>query len=84
MRVAVRIDRLVVDGLRLGGRDARLFQAAVEAELARLLAEGEFTEGATGAAVPALRGAAVTWSRGERPEALGARVGQSVYGSLVS
>jgi hypothetical protein len=80
-RIEVQIERLVVTGLRLGGRDSRLFRAAVEAELSRLLEQGDFADGAMGAAVPAL-GSGVTWSRGERPEALGARVGQAVYGSL--
>jgi hypothetical protein len=84
MAVAVHIERLVVEGASLRGRDARLFQAAVEAELSRLFASGGFADGMTSAAVPALRGAGVTWSRGERPDSLGTRVGRAVYGSLRS
>jgi hypothetical protein len=82
MAVTVHIERLVVEGVRLGRHEAGLFRAAVEAELGRLLAGGDYADRAASVAVPAVRGEGVAWSRSERSEALGERVGRAVYGGL--
>jgi hypothetical protein len=83
MAIRLHIERLVLDGLALEGLQPRQVQAALEAELTRLLAGGGLApELAQETAVPALPGATVNWQAGEAPQALGARIGQAVYGSI--
>jgi hypothetical protein len=45
MKVEVRIDRLLVDGVVMRPVDIPVFQRAVEAELGRLIADGALTLG---------------------------------------
>lgn len=83
MRITLTIDRLVLDGFELGPGGATLLQAAVEAELGRLLAAGDLPPGLLeGGAAPLLRAAPVRHSPDTTPEQLGAQIAQSVYGSL--
>jgi hypothetical protein len=79
-RVRVEIERLVLAGWPLDPREAAAVRAAVEAELGRLFA----ADGAgprVGGATDRVAAAPVVWAPGDAG-ALGARVAQSVYGSL--
>jgi hypothetical protein len=77
--VAVRIERLVLDGISLGPGDAGRIRASVEAELGRLLADGEISPAfASGAAVPEVGGGAIELDQGG-PGALGRRIARAVY-----
>lgn len=88
--IHVRIERLVLtsgDGLDLERRDGGAIQAAVEAELGRLLGEGGLRPDlASGGAVPSVRGGALeTPSRadaGAGPSALGTGIARAVYGGI--
>lgn len=80
MNIRLHIDRLVLDGLPLGAHDGRLVQAAVEAELSRLLAAGIAPEAfGQGFAVPGLRAEAVRLEAGATPQGIGAQVAQAVH-----
>jgi hypothetical protein len=84
MKVNLHIERLVLDGLTLDGRDAALVQAALQAELTRLFVQNE--AGATSlasAAVPNVRAAPMRMSGTETPPRLGTAIAQSVYGAVV-
>jgi hypothetical protein len=84
MNVRVRIERLVLDGVAVppGGRAA--LRAAVEGELARLLAEGGLGgRWSQGGAVPRLPGGAIAVPAGLDPALLGRRIAGAVYGGLV-
>ncbi len=83
MRIELRIDRLVLEGLPLSAAQGELVQKAIEAELARLLAEGGLAQSwDKGAALAAVQAAGITLSPGGSPAQMGAQIAQSVYSSL--
>lgn len=83
MRIELHIERLVLDGLPLTRADGALVQAAVEAELARLLAEGGLGPGLlAGVALPSLRVDAVQLAAGSSPAQIGQQIGRAVFGGL--
>lgn len=83
MNINLHIERLVVDAALLGDGRREALHAAVEAELARLLAEGQLPAGRLhGAAIPTLNSAAIQIGAASNPAQLGAQIGQAVYGSL--
>ena len=87
MKIHVHIERLILDGLPIGPGGARV-QAAVEAELARLLAEGSTAEGniaqawPAGGAVPDVPAAPIQLRAGARPAEIGGQIAASVYGGI--
>lgn len=80
MSVTLHIERLVIDGLPLGTHEGPLLQAAVEAEVRRLIA----AEGATafGAArrVPLVRTEPIAPQPGA--DRLGTQIGQAIVGGI--
>jgi hypothetical protein len=83
MNVNLHIERLVLDGFALDGRDAALVQAAVRAELTRLFVQNEAGAASlASAAVPNLRAAPMRLSGAETPPRLGSAIAQSVYGAV--
>jgi len=81
--VDLRIEQLVLDGIDLPAHGAPLVQAAVEAELARLLAaDGLGTAWRAGGAVPRLSGGTIELSADGDPSHLGQQIAQAVYGGL--
>ncbi len=82
MNVTLHIERLILDGLDVRPGDRPRLQAAVEAELSRLLGEGGIAPGlAEGGAVPALRGGNVQAGGGDSVR-LGTQIAQAVYGGI--
>jgi len=80
-RLDLRVGELVVDGLPVADRAA--LGAAVERELARLLAErGVPPSLARGGSVAGLDGGRFTAAPGADPVALGIRIARAVYGGL--
>lgn len=75
--VYLHIDRLVLDGWSGDARSAAAVQAAVEAELSRLLSAGDPGGGFVGGAVPRASGVPVSWNAD--PASLGAAIGRSAY-----
>jgi len=83
VNVKLHIDRLVLDGIDLKGAQRSVLQAAVEAELARLLAEGGVGETwAAGGAVPVVRADGFQMSGERNPEQLGRQIAGAVYGGI--
>jgi len=88
MTIHVHIERLILDGLPLGPGGGARVQAAVEAELARLLAAGSLAEGGiaqawpAGGAVPAVAAAPIQLTTGARPAEIGGQIARSVYGGI--
>jgi|EndMetStandDraft_8_1072994.scaffolds.fasta_scaffold44941_4 hypothetical protein len=83
MRIDLHIERLVLDGLTVTAADSPRVRAAVEAELARLLAAGGVNrEFAAGGAMPRLNAPQVTLAARPRPDAIGRAIAQSVNASL--
>jgi hypothetical protein len=81
--VELHIEELVLHGFAPGDRQA--ITAAIEAELGRLLAiEGLPASFEGGASIGTLDAGSFEAGASERPSALGARVGRSVYQSLES
>ena len=82
MSITVHIERLILDGFPSDALDAAQVQAAVELELARLLAEGGLGgEIAAGGAFAALRTGQISGVEGH-PQTLGAQIAGAVYGGL--
>jgi hypothetical protein len=83
MNVNLHIDRLILDGIDVGPAQRPHLQAAVEAELGRLLTEGGMGESlAAGGAVPSLRAEGFQMSGDGNPAQLGQQIARSVYGGI--
>ena len=81
MTIHVHVDRLVLDGLDLGARDAEALRDALGAELRRLLDERP-PAGLTAGAVRSLRAPSVALDAGASAGAIGSQVAGAVHGSL--
>lgn len=76
--IRVHIERLVLEGLPVERRQGPLVQAAVEAELSRLLAKGGLgPELASGGAVPSVPAGSISLERGTP-----ARIGRQIAGAV--
>lgn len=83
MNINLHIERLVLNGLPIAHHDGPLVQAAVEAELSRLLtAQGLSPTLSNGGAMPAVRGDSIQLARESSPAQLGMQIAQAVYGGL--
>lgn len=77
--INVHIERLVLDGLPLTRSQGPQVQAAVEAELSRLMSEGGLApELASGGAVPSVRADGIK-SIGGSPAQIGRQIAKAVY-----
>ena len=80
MKINLQIERLILDGLDLAPHERPLLRAAVESELARLLAaEGLNRELMAGGAFPSLSAASVQTANDNGPERTGHQIAQAVY-----
>ena len=83
MTIRLHIERLVLDGLPLEAAHGPAVQAAVEAELRRLLAEGGLAPDLRqGGALAYARGADLHLSPTPVPDALGRQIGTAIHQSL--
>lgn len=83
MNIEVRIDHLVLEGLPVEPGQGERVRAAVEAELARLLAAGGASAGlARGGDYPDARSGAISFSTDDTPATLGARIGRAIHGGI--
>ena len=83
MNIRVHIERLILDGVPVAPGQEAVLQAAVETELARLLAAGDVLPWArAGAAVPSVDGGTVTLSGAADASQVGRQVAQGVYGGI--
>jgi hypothetical protein len=81
MKIDLHIEELVLEGFRPA--DRHRIGAAVERELARLLAERGLPPGlAQGADLPRLDGGSFEAKPGARPETVGRQVAGAVYGGM--
>ena len=84
MKIDLHIDRLILDGIDLGPAQRPLLQAALQAELGRLLAEAGIAGSlAAGGMVPSVRADGFAMSGEASPASLGRQIAQSVYGGIV-
>jgi hypothetical protein len=79
MNVRVNIERLVLDRVSLPPHQRAQFKLAVETELARLLERNVPRRLLAGGAAPHLSPGVVDLGQATTPQALGKRIGQSVY-----
>ncbi|NJO17685.1 MAG: hypothetical protein HC877_18700 [Thioploca sp.] len=80
MNIQVEIGRLVLEGIDISPHQRPILQAAVEAELGRLLATGGLTSGlASGGAVPHVPTQAIQLTGNNAPGDLGQQIAQTVY-----
>jgi hypothetical protein len=78
--VELHIERLVLEGIPLGPGHAERVQAAVESELARLLADRGLAPGlAAGGARPSLSGGEMSPAPSSDPDGLGTGIAQAVF-----
>ena len=83
MNINVNIERLILDGVSVPHAQRPLLQAAVEAELERLLAEGGVgAEWRSGGAVPSVPATPIQLSPDGNPTQWGHQIAQSVYGGI--
>lgn len=83
MNVHLHIQRLILDGLPLDTAQGPAVQAAVEAELVRLIAErGLVPTLQQGGALAYVRGGEINSARSDTPDSLGEKIGRAVHGGL--
>jgi hypothetical protein len=83
MSVHIHIERLILDGLPVTRSQAPLVQAAVESELARLVAQGGLApDFSGGGAMPYVQAGAMQVTSSNDAAALGRQIAQSVYGGI--
>ena len=77
------IERLILDGLPIERAQGPHVQAAVEAELSRLLTEhGLGATSGAGSAVPSVSASAIQIASGSSPAEMGIQIAQSVYSGI--
>ena len=81
MSINLHIERLVLDGLAVGGGEAALVQAAVESELRQLLTSSRFAPASSSAQARA-RGGEIQIRPDAKARDLGVEIGRSVFASL--
>jgi hypothetical protein len=83
MNINIHIERLILDGLAISQRQRPLVQAAVEAELSRLLAaDGLAAHLQSGGALPQLKGDNIQLTHQSDPDTLGRQIARSVYSGI--
>jgi hypothetical protein len=83
MKINVHIERLVLDGLPVEKRQGPLVQAAVAAELGRLLGGSGIADGLrSGRAVARVGASDVRLAKGSRPRQIGREIAQAVHGGI--
>lgn len=83
MNISVHIERLILDGLPIGPGQGALAQAAVEAEMARLLAAGGLaTNMESDAALSSISAGTIHLTTESRPSQLGRQIAATIYGAL--
>ncbi len=83
MNVSIHIERLILDGLSLSHTQRPLVQAAVEAELARLVAaQGISPSLQAGGALPSVPVGSIQLTSDGNPRMLGQKIAQAVYGEI--
>jgi hypothetical protein len=83
MNISIHIERLILDGLPIARGQAPLVQAALEAELARLLAEGGVAADLlAGGMVPSLSPGSIRLTGAGDPVQVGQQIARAVYGGI--
>jgi hypothetical protein len=83
MNINLHIERLILDGLPIEGLHGPLVQAAVEAELSRLLSAGGLHASLqSGIAVPSVRADVMSLNAGTNPKQIGQQIARAVYGGI--
>jgi hypothetical protein len=81
--INIHIERLILDGLPISHSQRPLLQAAVEAELARLLTNDGLSAGLmAGGVMPYVPGGSIQLMSDENPKTLGQQIAQAVYGGI--
>ena len=85
MNINIDIEKLVFEGMAMSPSQQRLLQAAVEAELARLLrTEGIPDNWQAGGVVPLVPSGAIQLKLGTNPTQMGQQIAQGIYGGMKS
>jgi hypothetical protein len=83
MKIEVHIERLVLDGLPVTSAEGPRLRAAVEGELARMLAAGGLNrELSAGRALARISAPQISVGPRERPDAIGRAVARSVHAGI--
>ncbi len=83
MNLNIHIERLVLDGLPIERNQGPVVQAAVEAELSRLLSEnGLAADLQTGSALPSINASGIQLASGNSPAHMGRQIAQSIYSGI--
>jgi hypothetical protein len=83
MNINLHIERLVLDGLPIERHQAPYVQAAVEAELTRLLTENGLSFNLqSGGALPRLDANGIQLTSGSSPAHMGKQIARSIYSGV--
>jgi hypothetical protein len=81
MKIALHIDRLVLDGLPVNAAQGKTIGAAVERELTRLMASGGFDHGGA-RAIAKTNGPDIRMDRGDGPNATARKIAGAIHRSI--
>jgi hypothetical protein len=80
MRINLRIDELVLDGVSIDPADGKMVKSSVELELSRLLSKGGLSEDlASGTSLSSLRAGSMEVSGRSDPSSLGTKIAGAIY-----
>ena len=80
MDINLHIERLVLDGVPISYGQRHLLQAAVEGDLAHLLAEGGLAPSLlSGGALASVKAGSIQLTAGNSPTELGGHIAQALY-----
>jgi hypothetical protein len=83
MNISIHIERLILDGLPIPQRERSRLQAAIEEELARLLANGSLAfDLRTPGTLSRLNGGTLELTGDEEPSQLGKHIAGAIYGGI--
>ncbi|RCJ29424.1 hypothetical protein A6770_22090 [Nostoc minutum NIES-26] len=84
MNINLHIERLILDGVNISPSQRTLLQAAVEAELTRLLAQGLAPGLLQGDTIPSVTTGNVQITTSSNPTVMGQQIAQAVYRGIGS
>lgn len=83
MKIKLRIERLVLDGLPVSRLQGEKVRRTVEHELTQLLTHGGMANDLrSGGAMPALRAGNIRMEKRSQPETVGKQIAGAVYGKI--
>ena len=84
MKINIHIERIVIDGLAVDRHTAPQIKQAVQAELSRLIQQGQLESLSSSAAIANLRTESISLQPTAGAHSVGTSVARAIHGGLIS